>query len=94
MPRPAVESMSGPLQRGVEPFHDEAIVLSLGVPDLEATLREAAATYREAAAAGDTGALRAVAGWLRERPGREADADRIHRYGLDAHGRTVGAGPH
>jgi hypothetical protein len=35
MPHPAVESMSDPLQRGVEPFHDEAIVLSLGVPDLD-----------------------------------------------------------
>jgi hypothetical protein len=40
---------------------------------------DAEATSREAAAAGDTYALRELAGWLRRVPGRQAEAEATYR---------------
>ena len=54
---------------------------------------EAEQVWRDAAAAGDPDALVALAVWL-VKQGRQAEADRIHRLGIDAYGRTVEEDPH
>jgi hypothetical protein len=59
-------------------------------PGREADAEQA---YRDAAAGGNPDAVCALALWLGEQ-GRQAEADRIHRFGIDAYGRTVEADPH
>jgi TPR repeat protein len=77
--------------RRIRPFSDrvwEALrAHTRRADDLQASPRpqgtvqvcHAEALYRAAAAAGDPGALRSLAWWLSERPGRQADAEAGYR---------------